>query len=328
MKKYILALIANILLVLAISNRMVRSDTDAAVSGSPRFTYVCPSVWDECASGMLRADEELGTDTRCIGSSTLDADVQAAAIRTAEFSKVKGIITGGLRESSDLTQSINEAVAGGIPVVMAGTDLEDTDRTCYIGTNHREDGAQAGRDIAEACRTSGQTAEAAVIVPDLQNINQKECVEGFRSALADNPDIEISLELECGFDQISIQKLVKDMLENHPEINALFCTDISVSDIVGDVLKNTERDVPCTVVCCGLSDRVWEYISDGIYYAAVTQDGADIGYRSVSFLWDYLSGKRRDIDVIYTDAVDVRADFDYETWKEQQESLEAEWDVQ
>lgn len=325
MRKYILVLAANILLILFISGQTLRSDTDTAVSGSPRFTYVCPDVWEECAGGMRRADDALGTDTRYIGFRTADVDRQASAIHSAVYSKVKGIITGGRNRSSGLTESIREAVSRGIPVVMAGMDLENTDRTCYIGPDNYEMGKQAGRDLTEAVRAG---TKAAVIIPDTGNVNLKERAEGFRAAIADDPDIEIVEELECGFDQITIQELMLDLLGKHPEINALFCADLAVSEIAGEVLGNVERETHCTVVCCGLSDAVWNYISDRTYFSTVAADSAQIGYEAVAFLWDYLNGKRQNTDVIFTDTIDVRADFEYAAWNREQNDRQVEWSIQ
>ena len=115
-----------------------------------KYVFVCPLTWSNVAAGIRQADQEFAVNTKLMGSEELNTERQADAIRESILTGVDGMITAATGESQILTDAVNEAVEAGIPVVMVDGDLEDSKRSCYIGTDNLEAGRMAGQDMYEA----------------------------------------------------------------------------------------------------------------------------------------------------------------------------------
>ena len=160
MKKYITLVIFNVIMVVCAA-KLLFSQNNENHTLAYRFTFVSPLIWDETANGITVADEELGTNTKCIGFKSMNEQGQVDAIQKAIYSKVNGIITAGTNSSPELIEVINAAVKEEIPVVLVNSDIPSSDRTCYVGTDNYEAGRMAGEDMAEA---TGKKAKIGVIV--------------------------------------------------------------------------------------------------------------------------------------------------------------------
>lgn len=323
MKKYVIIVLAAAAVLLGSVSNMTKCSQEE-IDIKRRFTFVCPLKWEEMAEGMKGADRELGTNTKLVGFQNLDAQGQADALKKAVYSRVAGIITAGSNYSPLVTNAVKEAVEEGIPVVLVDSDLPKSERTCYIGTDNREAGRSAGKDLAAA---SGEKAKIGIIVSRLDNLNQQERVEGFQEVITSYPEMEVVQILECNSDRMRIRKLTEQMLTEDPQIDALYCADDVSTQMMGGILKslNSMPEDYC-VVGHGLDPQIWEYIQEGRYYSTIVEEDYNRGYLAVSYLWDYVNGENTDVDVIHTKITSATKDFDFETWNSEYTAEEMIWD--
>lgn len=324
MKKYSILILANVLVIALCMHFWYRGE-EKEDNLAYRFTLVCPQTWNDIAEGTGSADAELGTNTKCVGFKNMNEEEQIAAIKKAVYANVKGIITVGTRETPELTDAINLTIKKGIPVILVGSDLPESDRTCYIGTDNLKAGKIAGEDMAAA--VNGK-AKIGILVSELENSNQRERVEGFRNAVSIYKEMEIVEILECNADRIKIRKYLQQMLEENPDITALYCTEEIATDMVGEQLKSMGyAPGEIQVVSFGMTENVWNYISEGRYYSSIVQESFYQGVQAVTYLKDYLNGKNRETEVVYTDIESAKKDFDFEEWKSGRGSREVVWNL-
>lgn len=267
------------------------------------FTFVCPLTWNLLASGIRDADQNFGTDTKLVGCSRLDPALQASALKTAIYSTPDGIITAGIEDSDLLRDVLREAEEFGIPVVLVDSDLPDSGRICYIGTDNVQAGRLAGRDIYEA---TGGSAKIGVIASTLSSVNQSERLEGFREEILQYPGLSIEAVAECESSRLLLNEKIPQMLEDHPQISALFCMEGYSSDMTGNILKQLGEpycDIP--VVSFDLVAPSLQYIEEGTYYSIIAQSPYEQGYLAVSALVSYLSGEPVE-DTIFTDTISIK----------------------
>lgn len=324
MKKYMLIVLAAAA-VLTASVQGVTHKNQEEIKINRRFTFVCPLQWEEMAEGMRGADRNLGTNTKFVGFQNLDAQGQANALKKAVYSRVAGIITAGSNYSPLVTNAVKEAVAEGIPVVLVDSDLPTSERTCYIGTDNREAGRNAGEDLAAA---SDGKAHIGIIVSRLDNLNQQERVEGFCEVIGSYPDMEIVQTLECNSDRLRISKLTEQMLKEYPQIDALYCAEDVSTEMMGGILEELKYEPEeYIVVGHGLNDKIWDYIQEDRYYSTIVEEDYNRGYLAVNYLWDYLNGENSDVDTIHTNVISAKREFDYEAWCSEYTSEEIIWDI-
>lgn len=269
---------------------------------SRRFVLVAPLKWPFMADGIRAGDKECNTNTKLVGSDSLDVEAQIRGIENAIRTKADGIITASAVESDELRAAIQKARDQGIPVVLVDGDLADSARNCYIGTNNIEAGIQAGMDMQKA---TGGKAKIGIIVSELSSPNQKERVEGFLQIIDQHEEMEVVEILECHSDSLEIAEKFTQMMTEYPQIDALYLTEAVSGGIVGNLIKrqNESTQAPVVVAFDAL-DSTLEYLREGIYYSIINQTMYEEGYQAVQALCDILDGKDVD-DIIYTDCISV-----------------------
>ena len=322
MKKYGILFLINLLLLAAI-NGYYKGSEEKPEALAYRFTFICPQTWDEVAAGMEKADEEFGTDTKYIGFKNLNEERQAEAIRSAMYANVNGIITVGNNNSKVIAGAVEEAEDAGIPVILINSDLENTDRSGYIGMNHEEAGRLAGEDMVNVL--DGSSAHVGIIVSDTDDVGQRDRMNGFLSVISQNKNIIVEETVEGKSDRMRIRKSVDKMLKNNKRINAIFCADVTAADMLGDILEDegySRNDMK--VVCFGMSQQIYEYLQDGVYEYSVMDDNVQTGYQAVKALKDCINGQIQE-RIIYTQARNADKDFDFASWTAEWKDWKGSW---
>ena len=285
-----------------------------------RFTFVCPSVGKGLTAGIAAADEALGTDTKRIEFENFNEEELAYAVLKAVYANVDGIIMVGRSTSDALPEAIEQAEKEEIPVILVDSDLPDSGRDCYIGADNQEAGAQAGRVLLES--TEGQ-AHIAVVASSLSDANQKERLDGFLKVIKEAPQMKVDQVIESQSDGMRVRKIAQRMLDEYPELDAIFCTDEITSDLLGEVLaEEAYQSREIRTVCFGMSEQIYGYLQDGVYDASIVQQSFEQGYRAVEWLRQYLNGQAESGEMIHLETLVAGQDFDFENWKQRSESGE------
>lgn len=296
--KYIIFLFMILMLLL------LKTPHRSSVNSDPsfHFTFVSPIAWNNIASGIVHADQEFHTDTKLICCSRLDPDLQIAALEAAIYSNPDGIITAGIEDNEELRAVLLKAKEKEIPVVLVDSDLSDSGRICYIGSDNFKAGQLAGKDMYEA--TNGQ-ANIGVIVSNMTATNQNERLEGFLQEIEKYSDLSIEAIIEGESDLLILNEKIPEMLEKHPNINALLCMEGFSSDVVGKILKRLGQPYnEITVIAFDFVAPSVQYLEEGTYHSIIAQSPYKEGYLAVSTLVDYLNGQTVD-NIIYTDVESI-----------------------
>ena len=93
------------------------------------------------------------------------------------------------RENLTINRAIRSAVARGVPVVCLTTDLPNSNRTCYVGSDQITAGAQAALLMGRMLR--GQAGEIVLVISSRYR-SQEERERGFRRVLrSDFPGLRV-----------------------------------------------------------------------------------------------------------------------------------------
>lgn len=289
--------------------RLNHQNTPSQLSDSAgRFTFICPKVnegyWTSAAYGMKQQDEQQNTNTKFVGPAQYSAEEMRTAILSAVSSDSDGIITVGSRKDSEVIDALETADEAGIPVVLIDTDCDEINRICYIGTNNYEAGRLAGQDMTDSFSGS---LHAAVILVSSSSQNQAERLRGFTDELALHPDCQVETVLEANSNFLYLNEVLPQTLEEHPDINAIFCAEEYSSTIVGQILSSmgTKYD-NIRVVAFDKMDETLNYVASGQYYSTIVQQSDRMGELAVKLLCDYKKGIFPEKDIIYTDILSIR----------------------
>lgn len=300
-KAYILFLFFLALLLSGCQKLSLDNNNSSAEFTQKTHRYICIVLphkeyyWGEIKKGISDADNQFGCMTKIETFERFDTDRQLELLKQIDFFHVDGVITIGQPSNASINSEIKKIVDNNIPVVLLDTDSPSSQRTCYIGTDNYNAGADAAKYILE--QTNG-SVNAAVFVSSMDDANQQERYQGFKDTIQ-NADGIISYVGESLNDADAFQKLLNKALQEDPKINSIFCAEASTSQQTGVFLKNSSLYREITSVMFDDIGTVPQLVSDGILSGSIIQSTQEMGYLSVDIL-EKINRNEEITDIFYT----------------------------
>lgn len=210
-------------------------------------------------------------------------EAQLSAIRAFLKENIQGLIITPYNDLS-VTAELNRLINGGIPVITVNSDIEGTHRLAYVGSDYYASGKAAGALMKLV--TSGPV-QLGIISGDQKILCHAERFSGFVDILSEDPRFRVIAQGENYDDDQTSYALVSEMLQSHPEINALYFTAAgvyggcrAVSEQASSAIRViTFDDVPTTQ----------EMLRRGIITATICQEPYWQGAKSLELMFTRLS---------------------------------------
>lgn len=213
---------------------------------------------------------------------------------------------GGLAISPYNDNAVREKIDSlceqGIPVVTLNTDIENSKRLAYVGSNFY----RSGETAAGLMRLMTKGEVRVGIVSGSQNILcHTERIAGFSHAIASCPNIRIVDTVNNNDDDQVSFSLTKELLASHPEINAVYFTAGGVYGGCRAIEASIEKS-GITVITNDVVPATLEYMKKGLIAATICQQPFQQGFQPLTLLFTYLTtGELPDSENNYVD-VDIR----------------------
>jgi simple sugar transport system substrate-binding protein len=236
---------------------------------SPGDTY-----WDVVKSGAVRAAEDLGINM----TYQADPDVvkQASLIDSAVADGVDGIVVS-MANPDGLKDSIEKAIAAGIPVISTDSGLERF-KEFGILTHIGQSEYIAGRGTGEKMKAAG-IKNAICVIHEAGNVGLEDRCRGIMDTLGGNiENIQVDVN-----NLADVQNVVKAKLLADPSIDGVVTLGppLAVSAAAG----LEEAQSMAQLVTFDLSEDVTKLIEDGKILFAVDAQPYLMGYLGVQFLY-------------------------------------------
>lgn len=148
-------------------------------------------------------------------------------------------------DSSAVGPMVADARAAGIPVFTADIRADDADVVCHIASDNVDGGRKIGAYLAELL--SGQGKVGIVDHPEVASVIDR--TTGFEEALSAYPGISIVSRVPGGGVRDKAMKAAQDMLQAHPDINAIFA--INDDSALGALAAVEERGLEDSIAIVG-----------------------------------------------------------------------------
>ncbi|MCD8197216.1 MAG: LacI family DNA-binding transcriptional regulator [Lachnospiraceae bacterium] len=241
--------------------------------------------FNEVMEGVELKSEEL----RSYGIATMtrrvefDAARQLTAIDELLEEGIHGLIFAPYNDIS-IRNKIDEMAESDIPVVTVNTDIDGSKRIAYVGSDYVQGGCIAAGLFA--LMTAGDV-ELGIITGSAGVLCHSERVRGLEETLTSSyPRIRIAGIVENHDDDIESYRVTRELLAQHPSIDALFfaatgvyggCRAVQESGLYPKIV--TFDDVPTTL----------DMLKDGVISATISQQTARQGSLSLDILFDFLT---------------------------------------
>ncbi len=184
-------------------------------------------------------------------------------------------------------QMINDAAKQTL-VITQDSDAPQSDRACYLGTDNRAAGKQAGELIKEALPNGGKLM---VFVGKADAQNAKERIDGIKDALA-GTNIQILDVRTDNTDRVRAKANVTDTLVNVPDVACL----VGLWSYNGPAILNAVHDAgkagAVQIVCFDEEDETLAGVKSGAIYGTVVQQPFEFGRQAMTLMAKYLGGDK------------------------------------
>lgn len=267
------------------------------------FSPENPFYVDVLAGVNEKAEELAGYNcTVMVRQIAQSVEAQLAAIDELVAEEANGIALAPYNDDR-IRRRIDELYRRGIPAVTLNTDIENSRRIAYVGSNYTRSGAAAAGLLKLA--THGQV-NIGIITGSSNILCHTERIAGFTAALKPySSSIHIAEIVEVHDDEFESYEKTTALLKAHPEINALY---FAAGGVYGGCRS---------VTALGLQDKIRivaydkvpttrELVKQGIIAAVICQQPKLQGSKPLSLLFTYLTtGELPEKEHNYV-AVDIR----------------------
>ncbi len=226
---------------------------------------------------------------------------QLSAIDELVAEGINGLAISPYNDNA-VREKIDELFELGIPVVTLNTDIENSKRIAYVGSNYYHSGETAAGLMR--LMTSGSVS-VGIVSGSKDILCHTERIAGFKHIIDSYDNIKISDTITNNDDEAESCERTRRLLAQHPEINALY---FSAGGLYGgcQAVMSAGRDRNMTIISNDIVAATKEYMEKGLIAATICQQPFIQGYKPLTILFAYLTtGELPVLEYNYVD-VDIR----------------------
>lgn len=192
-----------------------------------------------------------------------------AAIRTLNkaAAECEGLVVI-LFDNPAVVEKVTE-IAARMPVVTVASDLPNTGRVDYVGSNALQEGRTAGALMGRFLGREG--GDVMIIVGFHQLLEHEQREVGFRSVLRRNyPNCEIVACFQS-YEQEDIRKDFRKLLQQFPGLKGIYNMSVG-NPVLGEELKAIGRDQEVVIITHTVTPERVALMNDGVIDAIIDRE--------------------------------------------------------
>ena len=223
--------------------------------------------WKTAGAGFSNAGAQMkGVRYDFVGPQTYDPKAERDALDQAVQKKATGILLG-VTDPALLKDSIDKAIAAGIPVITVDSDAPASKRLFFIGTNNYQAGFTGGQRLGQLLKGKGNVV--VFTMPDQSNL--KDRLRGYKEALAKTPDIKITRVVDIqGDPRIAFDTTTQIIGKERDKVDAFVCLEAQAGKEVANVL-DSYHITGKTVMAMDTDQETLDWIQKGGIAATIAQ---------------------------------------------------------
>jgi len=238
--------------------------------------------WKGCYSGFKDAGKLYGIKTIYTGGIQYDVNQEVTALEQVIAKKPAGIALTCINPDA-FKVPIKAAMDAGIPIVTFDSDSPDSGRYSFLGTGNKYAGEVAAKALSEQLGPKG--GEVVAITNPIQ-LNNEERVNGFRDAINETyKNLKLVQVGNGNGDQTEAAKVLSGLLQAHPDIKGVFCTEATSGVGAAAAVKEANKEGLVKIVSFDTDKGTLDAIKSGTIATSIAQGTYVMGYQSMNFLF-------------------------------------------
>ncbi len=250
--------------------------------------------WTMFKKGAQSAAADNNVYVEFVDIAQREVELSVQAVDYAIYAGVDGIAL----QAADLARTeaaLSAATSGGLAVITFENDVFFTRNAATVGSNSYDIGYDAGKMGAKAC--SGR-AKVAVLIDDMSEEDEGISpyknlkLQGMMEAFSEYAAMELVGVYSLSSGMFDVEKVTTRILEEHPEVSLVICTQEKSTPGVAQMVVDANRVGDIMVVGYGAMPQTLEYIDRDVIYGTICPNAYEIGYTTVTQLFNLLQGKQ------------------------------------
>jgi ribose transport system substrate-binding protein len=235
--------------------------------------------WQAAGAGFSKAAEASKIRVSFVGPQTYDPKAERDALDQAVQKKATGILLA-VTDPALLKDSIDKAVAAGIPVITIDSDAPASKRLFFIGTNNYQAGFTGGQRLAQELKGKGNVV--IFTMPSQANLQERQ--RGYKDALDRSPNIKITRVVDIqGDPRITFDTTTQIIGKEKDKVDAFVCLEAQSGKEVAGLLDryNVKGKV---VMAMDTDPETLDWIQKGGIAATIAQKPYTMAYVGMQML--------------------------------------------
>src|SRR5271163_3568433 len=235
--------------------------------------------WQAAGAGFTKAAGLFKVRADFVGPNSYDPKAERDAIDQAVQKKASGILLG-VTDPALLKDSIDKAVAAGIPVITMDSDAPDSKRLFFVGTNSYQAGFIGGKRLAQELKGKGNVV--IFTMPSQPNLQERQ--HGYKDALDASPNIKITRVVDIqGDPRITFDTTSEIIGKEKDKVDAFVCLEAQSGKEVAGLLDRYHVTGK-VVMAMDTDPETLDWIQKGGIAATIAQKPYTMAYVGMQML--------------------------------------------
>lgn len=243
-------------------------------------TNTAVPYWQEARAGLSRAANLLRVKAEMAGPDTYDPKAERDEFVATLKKKPTGILISAA-DANLLKPEIDAAISQGIPIITMDSDVADSKRLMFIGTDNYKAGVMGAKVVTAKLQGKGNV----VIYTMPGQANLKERLRGYTDTFAEHPQMKIMEVVDIKGDPRVAFDHTMELTDKNAKVDAFVSLESISGPEIAAVLerKNISGKV---LVAMDTDARTLEGIQKGVITATVGQKPFTMAFLGVKTLDD------------------------------------------
>lgn len=235
--------------------------------------------WKTAGAGFANAASQMKVRSDFVGPQNFDTKAERDALDQAVQKKATGILLD-VTDAALLKDSIDKAVASGIPVITIDSDGPASKRLFFIGTNNYQAGLRGGQRLAQELKGKGNV----VVFTNPDQPNMQERLGGYKAGLARTPEVKITRVVDIqGDPRIAFDTTTQIIGKERDKVDAFVCLEALSGKEVASVL-NSYHVTGKTIMAFDTDPETLDWIQKGMIAVTIGQKPYTMAYVGMQML--------------------------------------------
>ena len=237
--------------------------------------------WKEAQAGFLDSAKSLGVSAELVGPTTYAPNPELQAFRQAVEQHPAGICLSAARPEI-FQADIDNAIAQGIPVICVDSDVPNSKRLMYIGTDNFKAGREGVRRMAPLVESKGNIA--VITIEGQRNLDDR--VAGVADGLSNFPALKLTKVLDDKGDAKTASDLVADLIQKKENIVGIICLEATGGSGAAEAVHRFNLEGKLPIVAFDSDPSTLDWIDKGAIAVTITQKPYVMSYYGLKLLDD------------------------------------------